>query len=1068
MGAGPDGSLLWSLRCCLVLLAVAVAPLDAGEIALPADPRFPVEIRAEAANRWQLGSYEVWILRGSCELRQGPVVLQSREAVLWVDRSPDSGPLGPFMAPSAQEQVAPPGPELVAPNAGTTTTSSDGPSLLSPDRPPTDSQSFNLPPRPIKVIVYLEGGVKIQTGSEGGEAQLTDKTWFGRLYTLADLETHVGQVAGEPDPYPPVFRRAMTRRNAEAEGITQRALRPEDAGGGTGPSTASRRIRVFPRGDVPVQAQWFPAPQGGQWIGVIDAGVNVIVEEAGPLGTVDISADRVVIWYTGEDQPDLTGERTQPSRFPLELYLEGHIVFRQGDRVIYADRMYYDVARRAGIILNAELLTRLPDYEGYLRLRAEILQQLNETQFFAQNLFVTTSRMGVPGYRLQTQFAYVEDRLQPALDPVTGQPIIDPETGQSVMTHHPWAMSRDNFIYLRNIPVFYWPVLAGDLSRPTYYLTRFRLRHDSIFGTQVLTNWDAFQLLGIRNRPEGVEWSLSLDYLSERGLGHGTSVSYSRFGFFGLPGYATGLADFWGIYDDGLDNLGKGRRALVPEKNYRYRFLWQHRQYLSEEYQLTAEAGLISDRNFLEQYYEREWDELKDQSTAISLKRIYGNASWDLSAAVRVNPFFTQTDWLPRFDHYKLGESFLNDAFTWFEHTSVGLARFRAASRPEDPADLAAFSYLPWETSSITGQPLRTVSERFISRQEIDWPFQIGPVKVVPYALGELGHWGEDRAGDSLHRAYVQLGARASLPVWAVNPYIQSDLFNVHGIAHKITFEAEAFWANSSRDMDLLPLYEPLDDDAIEAFRRRLAVLTFGPGSGFGGPPAPDRFDERFYALRTGLASWVTSPSMEIADDLTLIRLGVEQRWQTKRGMPGNQRIVDWITFDTHFSLFPDSSRDNFGRFVGLLDYDARWFVGDRLTLASSGLFDFFDSGQKLLTFGGYLSRPPRGDLYLGLRILQGPIDSTVLFLSYSYWMSPKWMTTLGVSVDLGESSNIGQSFSLTRIGESFLVSAGINVDASRDSVGVHFSVEPRFWPKRRAEEATGARIPVAGARGLE
>ncbi|MBC7240611.1 MAG: hypothetical protein H5T71_10990, partial [Chloroflexi bacterium] len=156
--------------------------------------------------------------------------MRSREAVLWVDRSPDSGPLGPVMALSSQEQVAPPGPELLGPTEGQGGTSPDGPSLLPPERPFSDAPSFRVPPRPVKVIVYLEGGVKIETGAEGG-AQLTDKTWFGRLYTLADVETYVGQVAGEPDPYPPVFRRAMTRRNAEAEGITQRALRPEDAGG---------------------------------------------------------------------------------------------------------------------------------------------------------------------------------------------------------------------------------------------------------------------------------------------------------------------------------------------------------------------------------------------------------------------------------------------------------------------------------------------------------------------------------------------------------------------------------------------------------------------------------------------------------------------------------------------------------------------------------------------------------------------------------------------------------------------------------------------------------------------
>lgn len=1025
---------------------------------------FPIEVKSKAGNHWRMGSYEVWILRGSCTIRQGPLTLESREAVIWVDRNPESAlDYGNFASADSPALARDEGPILTPPRSGVS-----GESAETATTPGSLSRSGRL----TKAILYLEGRVRITSEDTNRPLQIRDKSWFGRLYTTADLSIQVEEEAGEPEPYPPIFARATARRNAATEGLTQSVLRPNGVslegpqGGITG--SAMRRIRVFPRGDVPIQAQWFPAPQGGQWIGVIDAGINLIVEESGPWGTIDVSADRVVIWFTGDEAPNLNGEHTTPQQWPLELYLEGNIVFRQGDRVIYADRMYYDVTRRAGIILNAELLTRVPDYEGYLRLRADILQQMNETQFFAQNLFVTSSRLGIPGYRLQTQFAYVEDRVQPVLDPATGHVIVDPETGQPVMTHHPWALARDNFVYLRNVPIFYWPVLAGDLTRPTYYLNRIRLRHDSIFGTQVLTNWDAFQLFGIRNRPEGMDWSLSLDYLSERGLGHGTSLTYSRDGFLGLPGYATGLADFWGIYDDDLDNLGRGRRALVPEADYRYRFLWQHRQYLSEEYQLTGEVGLISDRNFLEQYYEREWDELKDQTTNISLKRIYGNSSWDLSAGVRLNSFFTQTDWLPRFDHYKLGESFFNDAFTWYEHTSLGLARFHAASAPKDPADLAAFSYLPWETSSLTGDPLKTFSERMITRQEVDWPFQIGPLKIVPYALGELGHWGEDRAGDSLQRGYVQVGARADLPFWAVNPYIENDLFNVHGIAHKVNFKAEAFWANSNRDLDRLPLYDPLDDDAVEAFRRRLAVLTFGPTTGFGGPPAPYPFDERSYAVRSGLASWVTSPSMEIADDLTLIRLGVEQRWQTKRGMPGSRRIVDWITFDTHFSLFPDSSRDDFGRFVGLLDYDARWLVGDRLTLASTGLFDFFDSGQKLVTFGGMLSRPPRGDLYVGLRVLQGPIDSTVFFLSYSYWMSPKWMTTLGISIDLGESSNIGQSFSLTRIGESFLVSAGLNVDGSRDSVGVHFSVEPRFLPKRRLEESTGARIPVAGSRGLE
>jgi len=215
------------------------------------------------------------------------------------------------------------------------------------------------------------------------------------------------------------------------------------------------------------------------------------------------------------------------------------------------------------------------------------------------------------------------------------------------------------------------------------------------------------------------------------------------------------------------------------------------------------------------------------------------------------------------------------------------------------------------------------------------------------------------------------------------------------------------------------------------------------------------------------MAGWVTAPT-EIADDLTAFRLGMRHRWQTKRGTPGQQRIVDWITLDSNLVLFPDKDRDNFGQALGLLDYNARWQVGDRLALLSSGIFDFFHDGQRLISVGGFLDRPPRGGLYLGVRLLDGPISNTILSMSYSYRMSPKWVSAFSTSIDLRRQGNIGQNFTITRVGESFLLSAGFHADASRGSYGASFAVEPRFLPKTRLGHAGGARIPTAGAFGLE
>jgi len=1042
-------------------LAPPFSPPAAGpsQISLPStDPSKPIVLTAETANCWTRGAYEVWVLRGKCRIEQGTDSARSQEAVVWVRR--------------------------VDPTEG----------------------------RRSLTIAYLEGDVVLDVAQNGAQARLTDRSWLGRFETVAGVQVHVPQVQGAPETPPNIYLRAMAARDREITGGVQQAQYAEPATGPTRPGSelgpsplappasslvragpppagalplGARRIRAFSRGETPAQVHWFPDRQSNQWIAAIDSGVNLIIEDIpfhgqGGLArglqlpsliSVGVWADRMVIWTRGLEEPDLGGGKPQSADVPFEIYMEGNIEFRQGDRVVYADRMYYDVTNQVGTVLGAELLTPVPRYQGLLRFKAEILRQIGQGRFEADNAFITSSRLGTPGYRLQAGSIHFEDLQQPLVDPVTGQPIVNPQTQEPEIEHQQLATSEDNLLYIDDLPVFYWPRMATDLKDSTYYIRRVRARNDSIFGLQFLTDWNTYQLLGIRERPQGTDWGLSLDFMSKRGFGHGTDFHYNRDDFLGIPGKAVGLIDYWGIPDHGNDNLGLDRRSVPPERFYRYRLFAQHRQMLDGDIQLSAEVGWISDRYFVQEYFEREWHEMKDEVTALELKKIRDNTSWSLTAAVRINDFFTQTDWLPRFDHFWLGQPVLGDVLTWFEHSSAAYSQFHTATLPNaaqepDPAKRSRF--LPWEVSPA-GDPLGTHSERFVTRQEIDWPFQAGPVKVVPYALGEAAHWGQARDGEDLQRLYGQVGLRASIPVWRVNPEVESALWNVHGLAHKVVFDAEAAWADSNRSVNELPLYDPLDDDSIEDFRRRFVPNTFpSPGTLAPFPAIPKLFDERFYAIRTGMAGWVTAPSTEIADDLMFVRLGMRNRWQTKRGAPGNERIVDWITLDTNVTFFPDKNRDNFGSLMGLLDYDFRWQVGDRLALLSSGIFDFFQSGQRLISVGAFLDRPPKGGLFVGIHQLDGPIHNTILAMSYSYRMSPKWVSAFGTSVDLHNQGNIGQYFSITRVGESFLLSAGFNFDASKGNWGAALSVEPRFLPKTRLGHAGGARIPVAGAYGLE
>jgi lipopolysaccharide export system protein LptA len=996
-----------------VLLLVPLVARAAVEIPV-GDTTQSIAIRAGAATHWNQGAYEVWVLRGAVQIKQGKTVARSNEGILWINRA----------------------------------------------------EAFSG--QPSKVIAYLEGDVRVEFAHDpmasalGGKEQprLQDRSWLGRFHTTAGIEL-TAPPSNEPPTSNPLFQRGLTAR--ENEGVrpvqpAQFTTREEIAPPAATPIPQSNATASItgPGGRPFRNAQFFNDPRTGEGVGVINSGFQIIVRGLDQLGTVSIVADRAVGWGPNFNVTNQNSLRAaEEGEGPLELYMEGNIVFRQGDRVVYADRMYYNVRQEYGVILNAEMLTPVPQYQGLLRLKAQVLQQVNRQRFEAYGAAFTSSRLGVPRYWFQSLNVAIDDTQVPTVDPLTGQPLLT-ATGDPQIDHQMLATSQNNIVYIGGVPVFYWPTIATDLTSPSYYLNGFRLKNDRVFGTGPMLDWDMFQLLGIANKPPGSAWTLSTDYFNLRGPALGTNYKYQGDTLFGIPGPYKGFIDVYGIHDTGHDNLGLGWRDLAIPDPFRGRILARHRQNLPSDWQLTGELGLVSDRNFLEQYFELEWDTFKDESTDLDLHRIVGSSSFEITGEVRPNGFVTDTQWLPRGDHFLFGQPLLFDRLTWHEHTSVGYAQMLVASPPTDPAQTAVISRLPWEAQV---QGLRAAT-----RQEIDMPIDAGPFKVVPYLLGEAAYWGEDLTGNPLTRTFGQAGIKASLPVYRTDPTIKSELFNLDGLAHKITFEGEFFTAGVSQPLSQLPLYDRLDDNSTEFTRRQMAVRTFNQPVG---TFVPLRFDERIYALRSDLQGNVSAPT-EIADDLTEFRLGMNNRWQTKRGIAGQQRIVDWIVLDLNAVLFPNANRDNFGSTLGLVDYGFRWHVGDRLTLLSDGFYDFFDQGLHQSTIGALMSRPEYGSVYVGFRSTEGPISAEVFTSTISYRMSEKWIATAGVTIDFKSSNVFGNQFALTRVGESFLVRMGFNYDASRNNFGATIGIEPRFLPSSRLGRIGGVTVPPAGALGLE
>ncbi|WP_146532800.1 LPS-assembly protein LptD [Rubripirellula reticaptiva] len=977
----------------------------------------PVQVSGNTIYRWQIGDADASLLEGDCLLQHDGRRIAAESILLVTDGNAGNVncrlvlggailPEGKSNDPISLSIRTLIDPQIQAPVY-----------RGKPNRPPSLLQY--LPNQTSSDVAQADGGASGNVATTIQQAQFTDSL------------IPPPQAGSEPITF--------------SDGATTKGMQ-FIVGGGT------RSMQILARGaSTPPDFETINRPESNESAFVFRGGVTVLIRDVSArlpngefmeLGTISLSADRIVGWFPYV--PNLLNGMSNISDSEGEMYLEGDIVFRQGERIIYAESMYFNAAREVGMILDAEAITTVPNYQGVVRLKSKVLQQINRGNFRAFDAAVTTSRIGVPRYWIQSEELKLTDRQR--LE-------VDPATGIQRTVRDPTIESNNNFVYVAGVPVLYWPTFSASLDQPGYYITGASVGNDSNFGTRVELDFDLFQLFGIDNVPKGVEWELSTDYLSDRGPAIGTSLDYTLPGLMGVAGPAKGMFDAWGIYDTGLDNLGSDRRNLTPESTTRGRALLRHRHYLPNDYEFIAELGYLSDRNFLEQYLENEWDQDLDHRTALRFRKYYYNNLIDLSANAQVNDFYTETEDLPKLDHYLLGGSLLGDRLTYSAHNAVSYSRLNVADLPTDAAEAAQYSAIPGETQS-QGVVATT-------RQGIALPVQLGPVKIVPNLMGEATHYGEAVDGDSLTRLVGQAGIRFSLPMWNVDPSVQSSLLNVRGLAHKLEWTAEYLYADSDTNLDEVPYYDPLDDNAQEQFRRRFIQDTYGG-------ILPDQFDPRNYAFRQGFQGLIASPSDVVADDLQQLRFGLHQRWQTKRGLPGAERIVDLFQFDVDTMIFPDADRDNFGQTIGPTLYDMRYHVGDRVTLLSDGYFDFFDEGLRSISGGVRTSRPGVGDIYVGLLSIEGPISSTVLRSTLDYRLNEKWIASAGTTYDFGPTGNVGQSLGVTRIGESMLLRLGVNVDAGRDNVGFRFAIEPRFWPRPKLGRLGGQLIPPPGVEGLE
>ena len=487
------------------------------------------------------------------------------------------------------------------------------------------------------------------------------------------------------------------------------------------------------------------------------------------------------------------------------VYLEGDVVITRGERMIRAERLYYDFENDRALILDAVMRSFDPTRGLPIYVRAAQVRQLSRTEYVADQAKITTSEFFTPHYHIGAERVYLQDRTpRDAAGEIMGL-----EAGRYRMVH--------STLNLEGVPIAYWPYSEGDFQRTETSLRGARVSFSDGFGAMFQTQWYLANLLGLRS-PDGFDSTMHLDYFSKRGPAVGIDLDYEREDYLGL-------FRSYSIYDKGEDNLGGFRNNIEPDTDNRGRVLWRHRHILPDDWELSFEISYISDPNFLEEYRESEFDEGKEQETLLYLKKQDENRIFTLLTQFRVLDFTTQTERLPDLGFWWLGEP-LGDVATFYNESRLGLLRYRPDNR----------RFFDSQRFRLDNTGRTDVVPRADTRNEVNVPLDLGSIRLVPFAMARGTAWGDSPRDGSLARIFGSYGLRTSSYLHRTFPGVKSELLDLNGIRHIIKPDITAWASHTNVDShEITPFDEGVDD--IDEFdgvtlgvRQRLQTKRGAPG----------------------------------------------------------------------------------------------------------------------------------------------------------------------------------------------------------------------------------------------
>jgi hypothetical protein len=382
----------------------------------------------------------------------------------------------------------------------------------------------------------------------------------------------------------------------------------------------------------------------------------------------------------------------------------------------------------------------------------------------------------------------------------------------------------------------------------------------------------------------------------------------------------------------------------------------------------------ISDRNFLDEFFEKENRTGKQQETLVYLKKQEQEQALTFLASARLENFYSRTEYYPQVGYNVIGHSLWDDHLTYFQDSELSVANYR----PDD-----RFRTLRHSGGTLVADTLH----------ELDLPLKLGPVNVVPFAEGRLSYFGEqlDFSGPT-ERFSAREGARAATQAWRVYNDVESDFWDVHGLRHVQIFDVSASAAQvSTASRKLIPFQ----------------VTEYG------------------------------TPSVVGVDSTGLFDFGWRNRFQTMRGGPHEKpQSIDWLTVDLEAFFysnrqFPSLSPDQRREYNHLRLY-TQWRTTDSVSLWSETNYNTDRGTLGKFTVGAVVTHTPRLSYLVGHYLIPDG-HSAQTFVGFDYQINEKWRLNVLEAYDFDQKQNAQSDFVLTRRLHRWLVRIRVRLDQGQD-----------------------------------